>query len=116
MSLRLYMDAHVHIEITEGLVRRNIDVLTAQQDGNAHLPDDQLLNRATALGRVLFSCDEDLLAEAALRQRDGQSFAGVIYAHQLAITIGQCINDLEMLAVCLEPDDMAGRVEYLPIK
>jgi hypothetical protein len=35
----------------------------------------------TALGRVLFSRDEDLLREAAQRQQRGETFAGVIYAH-----------------------------------
>ena len=56
-------------------------MLTAQIDGTAELDDPGLLDRATELGRVLFSQDEDLLAEATRRQRSGQSFGGVIYAH-----------------------------------
>ena len=67
------------------------------------------------LGRVLFSQDDDLLAEAELRQREGRAFAGVIYAHQLAITIGQCVRDLELIAKVAEPDDLRTRVEYLPL-
>jgi predicted nuclease of predicted toxin-antitoxin system len=43
---------------------RGVDVLTAQEDGAATLPDSDLLNRATDLGRVLFTQDEDLLNEA----------------------------------------------------
>ena len=43
----------------------NVDVLTAQRDGTTALHDPALLDRATAFGRVLFSQDEDLLAEAA---------------------------------------------------
>jgi hypothetical protein len=44
----------------------------------------------------------------------GHDFAGVAYAHQLKISIGQAIRDLELLAKALDPDDMRNRVEYLP--
>jgi hypothetical protein len=32
---------------------------------------------------------------------------GVIYAHQLDVTIGQCVLDLELLATAGEPRDFA---------
>jgi hypothetical protein len=46
------MDVHIPLAITEGLRRRRIDVLTAQQDGADRLNDDLLLQRATRLERV----------------------------------------------------------------
>jgi hypothetical protein len=73
------------------------------------------LDRATALGRVLFSHDEDLLREAAERQQRGERFAGIIYAHQVKVTIGQCIRDLELIAKTSQPEDCTNRVEYLPL-
>ena len=115
MSLGLYLDVHVPAAITRALVLRNVDVLTAQLDGTTRLDDAALLNRATALGRVLFSQDDDLLAEATRRQRSGQHFGGVIYAHQLGITIGKTVNDLEILAQVGTPEEFANRVEYLPL-
>jgi hypothetical protein len=63
----------------------------------------------------LFSQDEDLLAEAKHRQMLAVPFAGVIYAHQLKITIGRCVHDLELIAKAAEPEEMANRVEYLPL-
>ena len=115
MSVGLYMDVHVPAAITRGLLLRGVDVLTAQVDGTTELEDPDLLNRATELGRVLFSQDEDLLAEATKRQRSGQHFGGVIYAHQLGITVGRAINDLEVLAQAGSVEEFANRVEYLPI-
>lgn len=115
MSVGLYMDVHVPAAITRGLLLRNVDVLTAQLDGTTELEDPTLLDRATELGRVLFSQDEDLLAEASKRQRGAQHFGGVIFAHQLGITIGRAINDLEILAQAGSPEDFANRVEYLPL-
>jgi len=109
------MDVHVPAAVTRGLLLRNVDVLTAQLDGTTELEDSALLDRATELGRVLFSQDEDLLAEATKRQRSGKHFGGVIYAHQLGITIGRAINDLEVLAQAGSSEDFANRVEYLPL-
>jgi hypothetical protein len=83
VSVRLYMDVHIPAAITEGLRLRGVEVLTAQEDGRRRLPDDKLLDRATELGHVLFTQDDDLLREASERQRHGAAFAGIIYAHQI---------------------------------
>ena len=55
------------------------------------------------------------IAEEARRKRAGEFVAGVVYAHQLNVTIGQCVNDLEIIAKAGNPDDLANRVEYLPL-
>ncbi len=115
MTIALYMDVHVHRAITVGLRLRGVDVLTAQEDGYRTASDERLLERATELQRVLFTQDDDLLAEAKRRQEAGVAFAGVIYAHQLHITIGRCVHDLELIAKAGEPEEMAGRVEFLPL-
>lgn len=109
------MDEHVHRAITAGLRLRGVDVLTAQEDGRSNIPDDVLLDRATELQRVLFSQDEDLLAEASRRQRAGIPFSGVIYAHQRRVTIGACVHDLELIAKSANLEDFTHRVEYLPL-
>lgn len=116
MSVRLYMDVHVPRAITEGLRLRDVDVVTAQEDGARRLPDPELLDRAAALGCVLFTRDADLLVEATRRQRAGRSFAGLVYAHQHHVTIGQCVHDLELIAVTADLTDLAGRVEHLPLR
>jgi predicted nuclease of predicted toxin-antitoxin system len=82
MATALYMDVHVPLAIARALRRKGFDVLTAQEDGAARLPDPALLDRVTDLGRMLFSQDEDFLAEFARRQQAGMRHATVIYAHQ----------------------------------
>ena len=59
--------------------------------------------------------DDDLLAEATKRQREGIPFRGVIYAHQLRVSIGTCVHDLEIIAKAGEPEDLVNRVEFLPL-
>ena len=109
------MDVHVPRAVTTALRLRSINVLTAQEDGSAKLDDDLLLQRATELGRILVSQDEDLLREGARRLREGEEFSGIVYAHQLRVTIGQMVDGLEPIATATSKEEWCGRIEYLPI-
>ena len=115
MAITLYMDHHVERAITTGLRARSVDVLTAYEDGADRLDDSGLLDRATALGRVLFTRDDDLLGEASNRQRTGGHFQGVIYAYLQTADVGTCIRELETIAKAGQPEDVINRVEYLPL-
>jgi len=116
MSLSLYMDVHVPRAISRTLGSAGVDVITAQEDGCAKLPDPDLLDRAGSLGRVLFTRDDDLLAEATRRQRSAIPFHGVIFAHQMRANIGQCVQDLLLLAQCLDAHEIDGQVFHLPLR
>ena len=116
MSVTLYMDVHIPYAITTGLRLRGVDVLTSQEDGSRRFLDPDLLDRSTEPGRILFTQDEDLLEEAATRQRSGESFAGLIYAHQTNVTIGQSVDDLELIAKTFDAEEWMNRVEFLPLK
>ena len=115
MAIAFYMDQHVPRAITTGLQVRGIDVLTAYEDGTSESEDAALLDRATALTRALFTRDRDFLAEGTKRQREGIYFAGMIYAHQLEVTIGRCIEDLELIAGAEELTGLANEVVFLPL-
>jgi predicted nuclease of predicted toxin-antitoxin system len=101
---------------SRALRRLGIDVLTAQDDNHNNTPDAIVLDRATALGRILFSQDDDLLREAHQRQTAGEAFLGVIYAHQLKVAIGQCVQDLELIAAVTDYEEWTNRVMYLPLR
>lgn len=115
MSVSFYMDVNVHKGTTDGLRRRGVDVITGQEDGRNQRTDPHIVDRALALDRVVFTTDSDFLVEAARRQRSGEPFAGVVYAHQLRVSIGQCVNDLEIIAKAVDLADLRERVLYLPL-
>ncbi len=115
MPIPLYLDHHVPRAITVELRRRGVDVLTAFEDGTAEAEDRRLLDRAMELGRALFTRDDDFLREANRRQQEATPFAGVIFAHQLRVTLGACIRDLEIIAKAGEPEELANHVEFLPL-
>ncbi len=115
MTIALYMDEHIHASITVGLRLRDVNVLTVQEDQRSGIADTRLLDRATELRRVVFSQDQDFLIEAQHRQSEGIPFAGVIYAHQRVVTIGDCVRDLEIIAKASDPEDLANLVQFLPL-
>lgn len=110
------MDVHIPYSITSQLRLHGVDVLTSQEDGTQELEDAELLDRASGLGRVLVTQDDDLLREAASRQNESRAFVGVIYARAICVTIGQFVSDLELIARASRPEEWVSRVEYLPLK
>jgi len=57
--IRLYMDENVERAITAGLIARDVNVVTAQQDGRDEASDSEILDRATELSRIVFTRDAD---------------------------------------------------------
>jgi len=112
----LYRDEHVPRAITTGLRLRGVDVLTVQEDNFSGKSDRELLDRALALKRAIFTNDVDHLVEATKRQRAAQPFYGVIFAHHLRVSIGTCIKDLELLAKFSEVEEVKNQVVFLPLK
>lgn len=114
MPIPFYMDVHVPQPITDQLRHRGVDVLTAVEDAAKELPDDEILERARELGRVVFTQDIGFKALAEDWQRHGRQFAGLVFGHQLRGTIGQFVKDLELIARASESDEWLDTVGYLP--
>ena len=65
---------------------------------------------------MLYIQDDDLLKEAARRQETGERFAGLVYAHQLNVTIGESVTDLELIAGATSVEEWVNVVIYLPLR
>ncbi len=115
MAIRLYMDVHIPGAITLALRARGVDVLRAQDDDADELDDSDLLDRASSYGRVLFTYDDDLLAEASRRMEWGRGFHGIVYTEATRLSIGATAHDLELLAKVLDPGEMLDRILFLPL-
>jgi len=115
MPVAIYMDAHIPRAITEQLRLRGIDVLAATEEGTNRLPDDELLETASTLGRVVFTHDIRFRALAERWQREGRQFAGLAYGHAEGASIGQYVRDLELIAKASDPGEWQNTVLYLPL-
>src|SRR6476469_9690230 len=108
------MDQHFPSPITGGLRRREIDVLTTQDDGTAQAADETLLQRATELGRVSCTQDADLLAIAQRWLAEGRDFAGLAFARIERRAYTRVLRDLELIALAADRAYMRNRIEFIP--
>jgi hypothetical protein len=70
---------------------------------------------ATELGRVVFSQAVDIFHEFRACQASEVYGAGVVFGEQLTLTVGKTIQDLEIIGRVYDPEDIASRVEFLPL-
>ena len=114
MAVPFYMDANVPQAITDQLRRHGVDVLTAWEDGFGEADDERILQRATELGRVVFTQDIRFKARAATWLRDGRTFAGLAFGHQLGGTIGQFVRDLRLIDGASDAPEWMNVIDHLP--
>ncbi len=115
--LRLLTDEDVHGDIVNGLRRRNsgIDLIRVQDVGLRHTPDPIILDWAARQGRVVVSVDKKtLVAFAWDRVARGIPMPGVLVLRTV-LTIGEAINQLEIIAFVGNPDDIRDQVIFLPL-
>lgn len=110
------MDEHIHIAITVGLQKRGVEVIRVQDVGLVATDDIVILEFAHLQGLIVFTMDDDFLALGADKQRNEIPFSGLIYAKQHSLSIGQFINELELVAKGYDPIDVENKVVYLPLK
>ncbi|HET6248051.1 MAG TPA: DUF5615 family PIN-like protein [Tepidisphaeraceae bacterium] len=116
MGVKIYMDEQVPSAITRGLRSRGVDVRTVQDESREGHDDEAVLDHSDKLERVLFTRDDDFLRIAAERQAKGIFFRGIVYGHQQRASIGQCVDDLELIAIAGSSEEFENRVYHLPIK
>jgi hypothetical protein len=108
------MDHNIQAAITSGVRRRGIDVLTALEDGMDERDDELLLDRATTLGRLLYTHDDDFLATTRRWLEAGRDFAGLAHSAQEGISFRAVIDDLESIARLVAPEEARNSVYFIP--
>lgn len=115
MSVGLYADVHVPGAVILQLRRRGVDILAATEEGANELPDDKLLELATASNRVMVTQDIRFRVLAENWQSVGRPFAGLVFAHQRYVSFGEMVQDLELVAKATDHEYWQNRVEQLPL-
>ena len=106
--IRFYVDENVPTAVSDGLSRRGVDVLTAQQALLRGAADAQHLAFALADGRAIFTLDSDFLRLHAT----GVAHPGIVYAPQQT-PIGTLVRALMLIYDVLSPEDMKWHVEFI---
>jgi hypothetical protein len=114
--LPLVSDEDVHGAIIRGLRRRvpDLDLVRVVDVFPPRTPDPDILNWAAAEGRVVLTQDEStMVGYARDRVRGGLPMPGVIVRGK-AVTVGQAIDDLVLVAQCGATEDFRDQVKFLP--
>ena len=112
-KVRIYTDESVNVAITEGLKRRGVEAWSAKDAGKLGLTDEEQLQYATSEKASIFSHDDDFLKVAVRWIKEGKMHYGVIYAHRLDYSIGECMRKLKLVADILTQEDMINHIEFL---
>ncbi len=78
--------------------------------------DEELLDRSRNLGRLLFTQDIRFKAMAEDWQKQNRIFNGLVFGHQQGGTVGQYVQDLEIIAKASDLTDWENQIIYLPFK
>lgn len=113
--LNYYFDHNVQRQIASGLRLRGIDLITAYEDGMHEASDVDILARAHLTNRVVVTKDHDFLIIATNRLREQIGFPGIVFVTQDDLPIGQCIEELELVAKVYESAEVSGRILFLPL-
>ncbi len=111
MSIEFYFDHNMPLPLAANLQQRGIDVLTANEDGAARLADPELWQRATELGRIVVTQDQDFLAMA----RATPSHPGFVFCDIAGVSTGSLANDLELIALAMEPNEFNSKIIWVPL-
>ncbi len=109
MEIKYHLDESVSNAVANGLERRGVEVSTSKVAGLVGASDLEQLSHAATEGRVLVTHDDDFLRIHA----SGAKHAGIAYAHQKRLTIGQTVLALVALHRTRSAESMADHVEFL---
>ena len=108
-TIRFHLDENCPRALAAGLRRRGIDVTSTPEAGLLEVTDEVQTAHALSEGRVIFTQDEDFLAIHA----SGTPHPGIAYCKKDTRSIGEIIRGLILIWEVYEPNDIAGRIEYL---
>ncbi len=115
--LKILFDQNFNHRILRGLTERisNLDFVTTQSLDRENEKDPELLELASEMKRVIVTHDfETFPAFAFQKMSKGENVFGVLWI-PADMSIGDAINELEIVITCSEENEYENRVEYLPL-
>jgi hypothetical protein len=111
-EIRFYLDENVQVPVAEQLAQWGIDVVCARSLEKLGDTDVNHLKRASEMGRMLCTYDQDFLRMHA----EGFEHKGIAFAQQYSATIGGWVRGLRALHAQMEASAVEGQVLYISMK
>lgn len=108
-DIRLYFDESVEVDVAEQMKQRGIDAVTVRDLDLLGDTDINHLQRASEMGRVLCTYDQDFLRLHA----EGHFHTGIVFGFHDRTTYGDWVHGLELICGAMTADEMKNHIEYL---
>jgi len=117
VTLRLAADENFHRPIVHGLLDMNpaLDIVLAQDASLRSADDPTVLEWAAQEGRLLLTHDVQTMTRCAYeRVRQGKPMPGILEIPD-TLPIGRAIEQILLVAECIDEGEWEGQVRYLPL-
>jgi predicted nuclease of predicted toxin-antitoxin system len=108
--IRFHLDEHMDPDIAAALRRHGIDATTTAETGLRTASDDGQFDYAKAQRRVIVTDDADFFRLAAANA----AHPGIVICRRQFLSIRDIIRGLILIYEVLTPEEMVGRVEFMP--
>ena len=108
-KIRFHLDENMDPDIAAALRQYGISITVTTEQGLRGQDNAAHLEYARAEGRVIVTDDTDFLRIAS----STTDHPGIVYCRRSSHSLGQIIRHLILVHEVLEPQDIAGRVEYV---
>ena len=100
--------------LVRALDARDVDIVTALDEGMIQRRDEEHLDYATAQGRVLFSFNiRDFYRLHTVYLGAGKVHAGVLLAQQQRYSVGEQMRRMLKLIASRSAEEMVNQIEFL---
>jgi len=111
-KIRFYLDENVNPVVVEQLARLDVEAISVRDLDELGDSDISHLQRATKMGYVLCTHDQDFLRLAA----ETTDHNGIIFADHYEATIGGWVRALRRLHGEVNAEDIQGQVKYISVR
>ncbi len=111
--IALYSDESVDRRVVQGLRRRGVDVLTADDEGMLGASDEDQMRHAVESSRVLLTSDVDHLVLAHHWSEKGKPHGGIVFLHQRALSVGRAIFGIDAMLRAVPDEAFANTVRFV---
>ena len=115
MSVAFYFDHNMQTAVVAALRASGFDALTALEDEYDRHPDEDVLDRAMSLRRVVVTHDQDFLDIAADRQIRSEEFPGIVFCHLGKASIRAMVADLKLISEVATYEELMNQVTWVPL-
>jgi len=115
VTIAFFLDHNVPITIANQLRHRRIDVVTAFEQGTSAWDDESLLRYSWEQSRCFVTLDTDFLKITSDWLENGIEFSGVVFIHQRVTSLGEIVEDLNLIAETFTQDELRNQIFYVPL-